>query len=505
MNSRKLAVLSAITLTLILGLVLLSNNKATAAGTPRYVANGGSDVANDCTVQVMPCATIQHAVDVSAAGDTINVAAGTYNESVTIGIPLTVNGPNAGTSALGARGPEATVTSPATTFNLTNGQNVTIDGFTISGDFGVYPNTSTTGLSILNNIISGTTRAVSLDAPGDGASLLNNDLFSNTRSLHIGSGSGPHTNLKINGNRFSGPLADTGIFFSGSSTNTITGFEFKNNMLQHWANMAATITDATVSGNTVSVVGGMQIDLHNSTVSGNSFDGGGLTECIQLFGSQFGLVPSEHVTISGNTFNHCYRYAIQLSPDIHDISITGNEITNGTGDGVNTRDSTLWTVPATIHINLNNITRNSNFGVNNTVSGVLDATCNWWGAVDGPGPVGPGSGDRVSMNVTFAPWLIAPAPGGPCGATRKECEKFYEQQKKDFHDQQEADKKAFEAQQKADKEAFEATSHTPAEKKAFHDQQEANKKAFHDQQEAAKKAFEEQNKANKEQCKSLPK
>jgi len=489
MNYKRFTVLGALTLALVVGSMMLSNHKTRAM------------VATCSVPLVYP--TIQSAVD-NPGCSTINVASGTYAESVTIGRPLTLNGPNFGVSAFGSRDQEAIVTSAATTFNLTDGTNVTIDGFTINGDFGIYPSISTTGLSILNNIISGTTRAVSLDAPGDGTSLLNNDLFSNTRSLHIGGGSGPHTTLKINGNRFSGPLASTGIFFSGSS-NTITGFEFKNNMLQHWANMAATITDATISGNTVSVVGGMQIDLHNSTVSGNSFDGGGLTECIQLFGSQFGLVPSEHVTVSGNTFNHCYRYAIQLSPDIHDISITGNEITNGTGDGVNTRDATLWTVPATIHINRNNITGNSNFGVNNTVSGILDATCNWWGAINGPGPVGPGSGDRVSMNVTFAPWLIAPAPGSPCGATKKECEKFYEDQKKDFDKQQEADKKAFEQQQKADKQAFDAAPHTPAQKKAFQDQQEANKKAFHDQQEADKKAFEQQNQTNKEQCKSLPK
>ena len=51
--------------------------------------------------------------------------------------------------------------------------------------------------------------------------------------------------------------------------------------------------------------------------------------------------------------------------------------------------------------------------------GVLDATCNWWGDASGPGPVGSGSGARVTPNVDYAPWLTAPAPGGACvgGAT----------------------------------------------------------------------------------------
>ena len=203
MNSKKLVSIFGLALALVLG-VMIFGGRTTRAVAPVCTVGPAGDYT-----------TIQDAVNDTAC-TTINVSAGTYNESVTIGRPLILNGPNVGVSAFAPRGPEATVNSAGTTFNLTDGQNVTIDGFTISGVFGVYPSTSTTGLSILNNIISGTSRAVSLDAPGDGASLLNNDLFSNTRSLHIGGGTGPHTNLKINGNRFSGPLASTGIFFSGT-------------------------------------------------------------------------------------------------------------------------------------------------------------------------------------------------------------------------------------------------------------------------------------------------
>ena len=43
-------------------------------------------------------------------------------------------------------------------------------------------------------------------------------------------------------------------------------------------------------------------------------------------------------------------------------------------------------------------------------TGILDATYNWWGAANGPGPVGPGSGDKVSTNVNYTPWLTSPAP-----------------------------------------------------------------------------------------------
>jgi len=59
----------------------------------------------------------------------------------------------------------------------------------------------------------------------------------------------------------------------------------------------------------------------------------------------------------------------------------------------------------------NNIEGNASFGmlVDGT-SGVVNAANNWWGAVDGPSGVGPGSGDAVGANVNFSPFLAAPNP-----------------------------------------------------------------------------------------------
>lgn len=57
---------------------------APALAVPRFVAPAGVDAANLCTVAGNPCATIQHAVDVAGPGDSIEVAAGTYNQRVRI-------------------------------------------------------------------------------------------------------------------------------------------------------------------------------------------------------------------------------------------------------------------------------------------------------------------------------------------------------------------------------------------------------------------------------------
>src|SRR5437867_160869 len=165
-------------------LAFLSIVAILAAG---LILGGGTARAATCSVPTGSYPMIQDAVN-DGSCSTINVAPGTYFESVTIGRPLTLVGPNAGVSWSSVRNPEAIVSSGATTFNLTDGTGVTIDGFTIDGDFGVYVSSSSTNTLIQNDIISGITRAVTLDAPGSNPSILNSDMFSNVRSLHVSGG-----------------------------------------------------------------------------------------------------------------------------------------------------------------------------------------------------------------------------------------------------------------------------------------------------------------------------
>ena len=65
---------------------------ASAAATTRYVATDGSDSENDCTDAANPCQHVQYAVDQAAAGDTVQIAKGEYQESVHIRKSLTLQG-----------------------------------------------------------------------------------------------------------------------------------------------------------------------------------------------------------------------------------------------------------------------------------------------------------------------------------------------------------------------------------------------------------------------------
>jgi nitrous oxidase accessory protein NosD len=73
-------------------------------------------------------------------------------------------------------------------------------------------------------------------------------------------------------------------------------------------------------------------------------------------------------------------------------NITGNEICN------NQYGIYLYKQIGNVEIHCSNIRGNSQYGIFNNVNKTVDATRNWWGADDGPGPVGPGSGDNVSAN-----------------------------------------------------------------------------------------------------------
>jgi hypothetical protein len=421
-----------ITLVLSLGALFSLAPLAHAAGNTWYVdAVNGDDTVCDGTssaasTSAPSCAlkTIAAAVANSSDGDTIMVAAGTYSESVVVNKSLTLLGPNANIDPnTGSRTSEAVINSTSGFALEPEATSVTINGFSVTaGSSGeaIYNVGSgaadVSGLTIEYSIVTGGVRAISIESNGNSISILNNRLQGYNKDL-VG-GDGTWNTLKIDDNYFlqpTDPATDYSIQMGPDGTGPVNGFEFKNNHVYWNINIGSDISNGTVSGNTFDFTGDldMQIVLHHSTVSGNTFNGHNATGCFQLFGSQYGLDPSSDVSITNNTFTNCgssggRTFAIQLSQGVSSTTISANTIT-GAYDGVDTRTGTdpnspftdpyAWSVSSDTHINNNTITGSTHYGVSNTAEGTLDATKNWWGTNSSSSVQ-----VLVSSGVTYSPW-----------------------------------------------------------------------------------------------------
>jgi len=130
-------------------------------------------------------------------------------------------------------------------------------------------------------------------------------------------------------------------------------------------------------------------------------------EGIWVGGSYSGsFVEDSTADITNNTVTNC-DMGIDLFENAA-ITATGNTITN-CDYGIKTNNSGSETWAQTVTANFNNIYSNTIYGCDNSVNtvAVFDAENNWWGANDGPSGVGPGSGDAVTANVDYDPWLGA--------------------------------------------------------------------------------------------------
>lgn len=162
------------------------------------------------------------------------------------------------------------------------------------------------------------------------------------------------------------------------------------------------------------------------TFDGNTYTGKGEGDHLD-YGVEVG--GGAGATIRNNTFTNNLGVAASDESNSAAVLVTtffgagsealieNNEISNNTiGIAVGFDASDTSTVEA----HQNNIRGNEN-GVISTAP-VVDATCNWWGDASGPSGEGPGTGDSVSEDVTFEPWLSAPAPSGcPTPATKDDC------------------------------------------------------------------------------------
>ena len=379
-------------------MMLLVVGAGSAAGANTWFVDGnvGSD-GNSCTAPgLTACRTIQVAINKASSGDTIIVAAALYPESATG--PLTVNktlilqGAQATVDARTRVGPESIVGDSQGTFVSAN--NVTLDGFTFANStngaftgYGVLIGAGTTGAQILNNIVQNNIIGIGV---GGSATLIEHNLIQNNNQTGPSSGTGIYTDEFVSG----GSLSNVNINANSFRGNADAGIDVSN-------------TGPGVFG---------------LIASANSFDANG--RALVLFNTHNSTIIGNSIT----TTTDAASAAIRLFDNNTNLAITLNDLIDGAGHAIRLSFLNLvGSASSQVVINQNNIgvVGPLNFaGDGLRVSpgghvGTVDATCNWWGSPTGPTNVSNpgGTGEEVTGNANFTPWLIAPAPSGACGNT----------------------------------------------------------------------------------------
>ena len=370
------------------------------------VVNGND--ANDGISPATAKKTIQAAINAVTAGGTVYVLPGTYPESPNVNKSLTL---------VSTGGRDVTVidlqTGPTYLGSLTiSGAEVTVDGFTIEGRdadcINIYGTLATSNIYLDlqpdNVVIKNNRIQVGQIDLGVAAPCSNGD--DGFGLLTTYSGNPDVASLTVEDNIFE-PLAGSNGQRAYYINPSVVDFTFHGNEINGQFNGTA-ITEA-----------------QNNVIEWNTITGTGASGGFGIWGyldpGLWGTGSFAYNTVTG-TANAISIY------DAEDVTVTKNTL-DGNGRGVRVLDAAFVAFDlSTIHINRNAITNNTTIGVLNSVGdydmyGVyigdtdvfdVDATCNWWGAADGPGPVGSGSGDMVSTDVDYAPFLTGSDLDGLC-------------------------------------------------------------------------------------------
>src|SRR4051794_41363270 len=144
-----------------------------AAAAQRFVCpNGGCEYP-----------TIQAAVDAADPGDTIRLRDGTYYEQVTVPAgkdELIFRGAQAGVpgDGTGDRGPESVLAGGVGTARRVLSSRVTVDGLTVYGsNVGVWSDTRTSGLQVVNSRFSADGNSVIPDSDGASPTTIRHNAF----------------------------------------------------------------------------------------------------------------------------------------------------------------------------------------------------------------------------------------------------------------------------------------------------------------------------------------
>jgi parallel beta-helix repeat protein len=328
-----------------MALLLLGVRPASAVASVLYV-DGGNPSCSDTGsgTESVPFCTIKKGATVAVAGQTVQVASGTYPEVVT---------PNSGSPGLpvvltAAPGASVTVSDGANGFKLAGKSYVTIQGFTVANttSYGFYVSSSSSNVTISGNTVSNTA------SNGIYVTTLSSNVTVSGNTVSGANGAGIYVNTLSNITVTGNTVSDTtsyGIYSRSSSNVTISGNQVSDTQ-SHGIYVSPSSSSVTVDDNHVSGIGGYGIWTNGSsgvtvsdntisnttnyglhvdssstvTVSGNDVSGAG-ERAVNLIKYGIKLTDTTNSLVSGNVSHDNSNDGIFLDATTNGVRVTGNE------------------------------------------------------------------------------------------------------------------------------------------------------------------------------------
>jgi Right handed beta helix region len=372
----------------------------------------------------------------SGTVDVIEVAPGTYMESVKIETPLSLVGAGSGRSIINARGLANGIYIDGIDAPKPRLSNVSVTGFTIeNAQFeGIYI-TNASFITVAESEVTNNNQGLaSGSCPGlpsfetsegddcgegihlsgvDHSLVRNNVSANNSGGILLSDDTGAtHDNL-IYGNSVRNNVFDCGITLASHTPASITGSTMPLGVFHNVISENESLRNGTAgSGAGIGIFASVPgAQSYGNVVTNNQIRGNGLPG-VAMHSHTPGQILNDNMIVGNQISGNGADTADAATPGPAGINVFGVSTVTGTvisGNSIQGEDDDIVTnTSGEVAIHFNNLL-GGKLGVNNLGDGAVDATENWWGNGKGPGA---GGGTSIGgSGITFNPFLSNPVPG----------------------------------------------------------------------------------------------